>query len=49
MVYLDGVEIDYWAGDEAHLKGSISGIVASDDAGVVCSSQGALVCCARGG
>lgn len=35
MVYLDGVGIDYRDGDEVHLKGSVRGIVASDEICVV--------------
>lgn len=35
MVYLDGVGIDYRDGDKVHLKGSVRGIVASDEICVV--------------
>ena len=40
MVSLENVAIDFWDGDEIHLKGSVSGIVTSDEICVVWIAPG---------
>lgn len=43
MVYFDGVEVDWWDGDKAHLKGYIRDIVTSDEICVVFLYPGSSV------